>query len=97
MKFMFRANVNKVDDFQFIARHSDCKPHNSTSYVPHPMWHTWKGGYRVRGHLSPMNCYQKTSYQKWKPSFRRMGAFNSTRRNSNRVLFGRRFRFRGYY
>ena len=94
MKFMFRANANWIDDFQYNAQHRDCKPHKSTS---HPIWHRWKGGYRVRGHLSPMTCYQKTSYQKFKRYFKRMGAFKSDRRNSNYVLYNRNFRFRGYY
>ena len=97
MKFMFRANANRVDDFQWIAQRSDCKAHNSKFYIQHPLWHRWKGGYRVRGHLSPMTCYQKQSYQKRTASFKRMRTYKVHRRNSNFVLYNRHYRFRGYY
>lgn len=91
---MFRAKANEVEDFQYNAWHKDRKPHKSNN---HPMWHRWKGGYRVRGHLSPMTCYQKTSYQKRLKSFKRMETYKMDRRKSYYVLYNRHFDFRGYY
>lgn len=93
-KAMFMRNANADEEFEWNAQKFDGKQHQSHN---HPIWHRWHGGHRVRGHLSPMRCYQKQSHQKTTKSFKRMRTYKLYRRNSNYVLYNRNYRFRDYY
>ena len=86
--FAKHNRVNQHEQFQWRAEFHDRKFHQSSRYIGHKVWRTWRGGYKLRGHTHQI--FNPCFHQRYNPPMasRRIRRMWSGDRNSMTIYYG---------